>query len=127
MKSKILIVEDNELIRENTIEILELNDYTVFAACNGQEGLQIALAEVPELILCDIRMPVMDGYHLLEHIRKIQALDHSHFIFLTSACEKTDIEKALLMGADDYIVKPYSTDDLLAKLEAKLQQLKTSS
>ena len=101
MKQKILVVEDNGDIRENTTELLELSDYNVSTAKNGEEGLVVALQETPDLILCDIRMPVMDGYNLLENIRKQPSLSHSRFVFFTASCEKKEIEMGMRMGADD--------------------------
>lgn len=120
MKHKILIVEDNEPIRENTVELLKLSNYDVVTACNGEEGLGIAMQQSPDLILCDIRMPVMDGYHLLEHIRQQPSLSNSRFVFFTASSEKKDIDAALKMGADDYIVKPFTGDELLDKLSKLL-------
>lgn len=120
MKQKVLIVEDNEPIRENTAELLELNNYDVFAACNGLQGLAIAKEQSPDLILCDIQMPEMDGYHLLQHIRNDQALHNIRFIFFTASSEKKEIETGLKMGANDYIIKPFQPDDLLKMLEKHL-------
>lgn len=95
MKHKILLVEDNEPIRDNTTELLELYDYSVTAACNGKEGLEVALQQPPDLILCDIQMPVMDGYHLFELIRKYPALKNSRFIFFTASSEKKEVEAGM--------------------------------
>lgn len=121
MKQKILLVEDNGPIRENTAELLELYNYTVSSASNGEEGLEMAMQQTPDLILCDIQMPVMNGYHLLEHIRKLPSLNSSRFVFFTASCEKKEIEMGLLMGADDYIIKPFTGDELLNKLKKLLE------
>lgn len=120
MPYKILLVEDNEPIRENTVEMLELSEFTVLSACNGKDGLEMAQSEIPDLILCDIQMPLMDGYHLLERIRNLPALSHSRFVFITSSSEKKDIEKGLEMGADDYIVKPFRGEELINRLKILL-------
>jgi CRP/FNR family cyclic AMP-dependent transcriptional regulator len=120
MKHKILIVEDNGPILENTIELLELSNYEVVTASNGKEGLDIAMQQIPDLILCDIKMPVMDGYHLLEHIRQKPSLNSSHFVFFTASSEKKDIEMAMAMGATDYIVKPFTGDELLGRIKKLL-------
>lgn len=120
MQYKILIVEDDMSIRENAAEILELSDYKVLNACNGKDGLEMALVENPDLILCDIQMPVMNGYQLLKHIRQLPDLVHSRFVFLTAFSEKRDIQKGIKMGADDYIVKPFTVEDLLEKLKKLL-------
>lgn len=122
MKHKVLLVEDNEPIRENTTELLELSGYEVLTACNGKEGLDKALQYLPDLILSDIRMPVMDGYHLLEHIRKTPSLNNSLFIFFTASCENKDILYGMKMGANDYIVKPFSGSELLDKIKKQLPE-----
>ncbi len=122
MKQKILLVEDNENIRENTTEMLELFNYIVFTASNGEEGLDIALQQTPDLILCDIQMPVMNGYHLLEQVRKLPVLNNSRFLFFTASCEKKEIDMGLQMGADDYIIKPFTETELLDKLIKHLGQ-----
>lgn len=116
MGQKILIVEDNEPIRENTIELLELFNYNVLTACNGQDGFNVALHELPDLILSDIRMPVMDGYTLLRCIREQAVFNNTFFVFFTASSEKKEIEQGLLMGANDYIIKPFTGDELLDRL-----------
>jgi CheY-like chemotaxis protein len=120
MKLKILLVEDNEPIRDNTTELLELHNYAVTATCNGQEGLEAALRHPPDLILCDIQMPVMDGYHLFEHIRKYPALHSIRFVFFTASAEKKEVDAGMKMGADDYIVKPFTAEHLLEVLQKNL-------
>ena len=117
MKQKILVVEDNGDIRENTTELLELSDYSVSTANNGEEGLDMALQHIPDLILCDILMPVMDGYELLKSIRKQPSLNNSRFIFFTASCEKKEVELGMRLGADDYIMKPFSGYELLEKIK----------
>jgi CRP/FNR family transcriptional regulator, cyclic AMP receptor protein len=120
MKHKILIVEDNGPIRENTTELLELYNYTVTTATNGAEALNVALQQTPDLILCDIHMPQMDGYHLLRQIRKQSSLSSTRFIFFTASAEKKEVEEGMQMGADDYIVKPFAGDELLDKVKIHL-------
>ncbi len=121
MKHRILIVEDNAPIRENTSELLELADYTVITANDGLEGLDKALQFTPDLILCDIQMPLMNGYHLLQHIRKEPSLGNSRFLFFTASSEPMDITKGLNMGANDYIVKPFKGEELLDKIRLQLE------
>jgi CheY-like chemotaxis protein len=122
MKYKILIVEDNQPVRENTAELLELFNFTVLTAGDGKEGLDKALKYKPDLILCDIRMPVMNGYHLLEHVRKVPSLQDCRFVFFTASAEKNEIETGFKMGAHDYIVKPFSGDELVSKLKRLLKE-----
>lgn len=117
---RILLVEDNDAIRENTSELLELAHYTVLSACNGQEGLDIALKEKPDLIICDIMMPEIDGYHLLEILREKSYFEHTPFLFFTASAEKSEIKKGLDAGANDYIVKPFDADELIQLVEKYL-------
>lgn len=117
---RILLVEDNPDIRENTSELLELGNYHVLTARNGQEGLQLALQEVPDLIICDIMMPEMDGYHMLQLLRREVSLANIPFVFYTASAEKSEIKKGLDMGASDYIVKPCDSDDLMQLVEKYL-------
>lgn len=122
MRPKILVVEDDRAVRENTVELFELFGCTAFYACNGREGLELALRHHPDLVVSDIKMPVMDGYHLLEKIRTAQALTNTKFIFLSAAAEEKDIKKGLGMGADDYITKPFSCEKLLQKAKTLLYE-----
>jgi CRP/FNR family transcriptional regulator, cyclic AMP receptor protein len=121
MKQNILLVEDNLDIRENTTELLELSNYTVVTASDGAKGLDMALQQTPDLILCDIQMPVMNGYHLLEHVRKLPSLNNCRFLFFTASAEKTEIEMGMLLGADDYIIKPFTENELLDKIKIHLR------
>ena len=122
--TKILLVEDNEEIRENTREILELANYQIATASNGKEGYAEALKEMPDLIICDIMMPVLDGYGLLHLISKNELLKSVPFIFLTAKTERTDFRKGMEMGADDYITKPFTDIELLNAIESRLQKMK---
>jgi CRP-like cAMP-binding protein/AmiR/NasT family two-component response regulator len=119
---KILIIEDNINIRENLQEILELADYQTFTAKNGKIGVEIAEQELPNLILCDVMMPVLDGYGVLKILnRKPQTADIP-FIFLTAKSERTDFRYGMNLGADDYITKPFETNELLETIELRLKK-----
>jgi DNA-binding response OmpR family regulator len=122
--TKVLLVEDNNEIRENTREILELAGYEIVTAANGKEGYEIAVKENPELIICDIMMPVLDGYGLLHLINKNDSLRSIPFIFLTAKTERVDFRKGMEMGADDYITKPFTDIELLNAIESRLQKIK---
>ncbi len=122
--TKILLVEDNNEIRENSGEILELANYHVTTAANGKEGYEMALKETPDLIICDIMMPVLDGYGLLHLINKNENLKSIPFIFLTAKTERGDFRKGMEMGADDYITKPFTDIELLNAIESRLQKVK---
>lgn len=118
----ILIIEDNQEIRENLEEILELDGYKVFTAQDGMEGVSIAQKEFPSLILCDIMMPKLDGYGVLHMLSRNPQTMRIPFIFLTAKTEKVDIRKGMSLGADDYITKPFDETDLLNAIENRLKK-----
>jgi DNA-binding response OmpR family regulator len=119
---KILFIEDSDEIRENTAEILELANYVVYTAANGKEGIEIALQQHPDLVICDILMPVLDGYGVLHSLNKHPEFKNTPFIFLTAKSERADIRKGMELGADDYIVKPFSGTELLSAVETRLKK-----
>lgn len=119
---KILIIEDNTEIRENAAEILELAGYQVATAENGKAGVEQALAEHPDLIVCDIMMPVLDGFGVLHMLQRNPATQDIPFIFLTAKTERSDFRKGMEMGADDYITKPFSGTELLHAIESRLKK-----
>jgi DNA-binding response OmpR family regulator len=119
---KILLIEDSEDIRENMAEILELAGYEVHTAANGKEGVALAHQELPDLILCDIMMPVLDGYGVLHMVQSNDKLQHIPFIFLTAKSERVEIRKGMEMGADDYITKPFDGTELLNAIAIRLRK-----
>lgn len=120
---KILLIEDNDDVRENTAEILELSNYEVIVADNGKTGIEKALEHQPDLIICDIMMPVLDGYGVLHAIHKNEAIKNTPFIFLTAKTERGDFRKGMELGADDYITKPFSGTELLNAVDSRLQKI----
>lgn len=120
---KILLIEDNEEIRNNTAEILELSNYKVIAAENGKTGIEMALKHQPDLIICDIMMPLLDGYGVLHAVHKNEAIKNTPFIFLTAKTERSDFRKGMEMGADDYITKPFTGTELLNAVEGRLKKV----
>src|SRR5688572_22374424 len=122
MKKKILLIEDNLEVRENTSEILDLAGYNVVSAPNGKAGVELAQKENPDLIICDIMMPELDGYGVLHILNKKTETAGIPFIFLTAKTEKTDIRKGMNLGADDYLTKPFDDTDLLNAIEARLRK-----
>ncbi|MEJ0105952.1 MAG: response regulator [Bacteroidota bacterium] len=121
MKS-ILVIEDNTDIRENTAEILDLAGYKTFTAENGKRGVELALKEKPDLIVCDIMMPELDGYGVLHLLRKNADTQSIPFIFLTAKIERTDFRKGMEMGADDYITKPFEDIELLNAIDIRMKK-----
>lgn len=119
---RVLIIEDNQNILENTAELLELSNYEVHTAPNGKIGIEKALATKPDLILCDIMMPEVDGYGVLHMVQKNPEIQQTPFIFLTAKTEQKDIRKGMALGADDYILKPFDTTDLLNAVEGRLKK-----
>jgi DNA-binding response OmpR family regulator len=120
--STILVIEDNNEIRENTAEILQLAGYETFTAENGKIGVEMALRERPDLIVCDIMMPVLDGYGVLHLLNKNDSTRNIPFIFLSAKTERTDLRKGMEMGADDYITKPFEEIELLNAIEVRLKK-----
>nr|WP_121272339.1 response regulator [Pedobacter schmidteae] len=121
-KTTVLIIEDNEDIRESTAEILELADFEVLQAINGRVGVEMALAHMPDLILCDIMMPELDGYGVLYMLSKNAKTAVIPFIFLTAKAERIDMRKGMEMGADDYLTKPFDDVELLNAIEIRLSK-----
>src|SRR4026209_986566 len=121
MKS-ILVIEDNKDIRENTAEISDLAGYKTFTAENGKKGVDIAIKEKPDVIVCDIMMPELDGYGVLHMLRKNETTQAIPFIFLTAKTERSDFRKGMEMGADDYVTKPFEDIELLNAIEMRLKK-----
>jgi len=119
---KILVVEDNLEVRENLCEILELADYEVISAINGKDGVEKALAHNPNLILCDVMMPELDGFGLMKILNKNPKTNHIPLIFLTAKAESSDFRKGMGLGADDYITKPFDDTELLESIEIRLKK-----
>lgn len=120
--TKILVIEDEPQMRRNLEVILSLEKYQVITAEDGGTGVRLARKEMPHLILCDVMMPGTDGHHVLQQLRSEAATAVIPFIFLTARGEKTDQRTGMNLGADDYLTKPVSTDDLLAAIEARLER-----
>lgn len=119
---KILLIEDNMDVRENTAEILSLAQYNVITAKNGKEGVELAQKEKPDLIICDIMMPVLDGHGALHLLSKNEETASIPFIFLTAKAERSDFRKGMEMGADDYLTKPFDEVELLNAIESRLKK-----
>jgi CRP-like cAMP-binding protein len=118
----ILVIDDNTDIRENTAEILDMSGYRTLTAENGKKGVELALKEKPDLVVCDIMMPELDGYGVLHLLRKNPKTQFTPFIFLTAKTERSDLRKGMEMGADDYITKPFEDIELLNAIEVRLKK-----
>ncbi|MGJ5675327.1 MAG: EAL domain-containing response regulator [Nostochopsis sp.] len=123
--TKILVIEDEHAVRENIIELLEAEDFETIGATNGQVGIKLALTEVPDLILCDLMMPELDGYGVLINLRQEALTAAIPFIFLTAKSTKTDFRQGMELGADDYLTKPFTRAELLSAIDGRLQKQAT--
>ncbi len=122
----VLVIEDDAALRENTAEILELSKYAVITASNGLKGVAMAEKHKPDIIVCDIMMPELDGYGVLNILASKKSCQHIPFIFLSVKGENEDIRKGMNMGADDYITKPFTDVDLLSVIENRLTKSRYS-
>lgn len=118
----ILVIEDNFDVRENIVEILELANYKTITAEDGRRGIELAQQDKPDLIICDIMMPELDGYGVLHLLSKSPQTSTIPFVFLTAKTERNDVRKGMRMGADDYLTKPFDDVDLLDAVEIRLRR-----
>jgi CRP-like cAMP-binding protein len=116
----ILLIEDDTALRENTAELLELANYDVYTAANGKLGIEAAKAKLPDVIVCDIMMPEVDGYGVLEAVSMDPTTMHIPFIFLSARADHKEIRTGMDFGADDYLTKPFEEDDLMSAIESRL-------
>jgi DNA-binding NarL/FixJ family response regulator len=119
---RILVIDDDARLRESYMEILRLEGYEVVEARNGREGVERARREPPDLVLCDITMPEMNGHRVLETLRAEPRTAHVPFVFLTGWNEREDIRTGMNLGADDYLTKPVVPDELAATIRARLRR-----
>ncbi|MEH1843531.1 MAG: EAL domain-containing response regulator [Nostoc sp.] len=119
---KVLIIEDEEAVRENILDLLEAEEFETLAAANGRIGVHLAICEVPDLILCDMMMPEIDGYGVLTALRQAPSTATIPFIFLTAKSAKSDFRQGMDMGADDYITKPFTRSELLSAIINRLEK-----
>ena len=119
---KILVIEDEPEMRRNIAALLRFHEYEAIAAQNGREGVEAARRETPDLILCDVMMPEMDGHGVLQAVQRDARLAPIPFIFLTAKGEKGDLRCGMVLGADDYLTKPIANADLIQAIEARLRR-----
>jgi DNA-binding NarL/FixJ family response regulator len=120
--STILVIEDEPRTRANLVTILEMEGYRVLVAADGRSGLEQARQHRPDVILCDVMMPELDGYGVLQALREDPATAATPFIFLTAKGERIDVRAGMDRGADDYLTKPASATDLLSAVAARLRR-----
>jgi len=122
----VLLIEDHAEMRRNIATILEMENYTVLTAPDGKTGLQLARTRKPDIVLCDVMMPEMDGYAVIQALRADPQTAGIPFIFLTAKGEKRDVRSGMNLGADDYLTKPVTATDLLAALDARMIRARTT-
>ena len=119
---KVLIIEDDATLRENTAELLELVGYQVITASNGKIGIEKVIKHIPDLIICDIMMPELNGYGVLQILSKNSSLNSIPFIFISAKTDALDIRKGMNLGADDYLTKPFDESELFSAIESRLDK-----
>jgi DNA-binding NarL/FixJ family response regulator len=119
---KILVIEDEPEMRRNITALLRYHDYESIAAENGRQGVEMARREKPDLILCDVMMPELDGYGVLQTLQTDPALAPIPFIYLSAKGEKNDLRSGMNLGADDYLTKPVANADLIRAIESRLRR-----
>jgi DNA-binding NarL/FixJ family response regulator len=124
---RILLIEDEPQMRRNILRMLELEGFTAIGAEDGVQGVASATAVRPDLILCDVTMPGMDGYNVLAKLHENPLTASIPFIFLTAKGERADLRAGMNLGADDYLVKPVAIAELLAAIDARFARAKTQS
>ncbi len=120
--TKILVIEDESPIRELITELLNLSNFKVIEAENGEEGVELAIAHLPDLIICDIMMPKLDGYGVLRKLQRHQLTEPIPFIFLTAKGTQSDMREGMNLGADDYLIKPFTEDELILAVATRLKK-----
>jgi two-component system sensor histidine kinase/response regulator len=124
MRPTILVIEDSQNLRNDIINMLSSEGFQVIAAENGQKGVKLAKEELPDLIVCDIRMPILDGYDVLTAVRTHPTIMNTPFIFLTARAGREDVREGMKLGADDYLTKPFTADELLTAITSQLDRQK---
>jgi CheY-like chemotaxis protein len=121
LMAKVLVIEDQEVLRESILNILNTRGFNAIGAEDGRRGLQLATEWVPDLILCDIRMPLLDGYEVLSSLRQDPLTATIPFLFLTAETMQTVASKGKLLGANGYLLKPFTTAELLEAISLELR------
>ena len=119
---KILVIEDELSLRQNLLDLLDAEDFDAVGADNGRIGIKLAQQTVPDLIICDVMMPELDGYEVVKTLRRNPATATIPFIFLTAKADKTDLRQGMELGADDYLTKPFTRGGVLGAIASRLEK-----
>jgi signal transduction histidine kinase len=120
--AKILVIEDEQAVRENLLELLEAEDFEAIGAGNGKAGVELAKTQLPDLIICDVMMPELDGFGVLTALRSSPDTQTIPFIFLTAKADKMDLRQGMSLGADDYLTKPFTRSELLGAISVRFEK-----
>ncbi|MCL4507403.1 MAG: response regulator [Chloroflexi bacterium] len=120
--TRILVIEDDTDLRQNLVDLLELEEYEVFSGADGEEGLTCARECLPDLIVCDIMMPKLDGYGVLKELRADPNCLVIPVIFLTAKTDRQSVRMGMELGADDYLTKPFTQQELLRSIQTQLSK-----
>ena len=118
--TRVLVIEDELFVRENIVDLLEAEDFEVFSTENGILGILWAQENQPDLVICDVMMPEISGHDVLAEMRELPETSLTPFIFLTAMSDKNDIRHGMELGADDYLTKPFTRDELLSAISSRL-------
>jgi len=119
----ILVIEDEKALRENIAEIIEHYSFRVISAATGEEGIRIAAESIPDVIICDIMLPEIDGFEVFARVKQMPMLSCTAFIFLTAKSTRSDTRTGMDMGADDYLTKPFTKEELISSVRTRLDKL----
>jgi DNA-binding response OmpR family regulator len=119
---KILVIEDEQVIRENILKLLKAEGFEVTGASNGAQGLSAAVSNLPDVIICDVMMPELDGYGVLAALRSHPVTATVPFVFLTGKAERSEVRQGMELGADDYLTKPFSKAELVGAISSRLKK-----
>ncbi|OQW39266.1 MAG: DNA-binding response regulator [Proteobacteria bacterium SG_bin4] len=119
----ILVIEDEQALRENIVDIILHYGFRVISALSGEDGINLALQQAPDIIICDIMLPGMDGFDVFGQIKQLPQLQPPAFIFLTAKSTRSDTRTGMDMGADDYLTKPFTKEELINSINARLEKI----
>jgi two-component system sensor histidine kinase/response regulator len=120
---KILVIEDEKSVRENLLELLDAEEFDAIGADDGKTGVELAITHLPDLIICDVMMPELDGFGVLSRLRSCQETSMIPFIFLTAKADKMDLRQGMSLGADDYLTKPFTIAELLEAISVRFEKV----
>src|SRR4051794_8331948 len=120
--NKILVIEDDDAVRSNVLDLLEAEGFEGLSASDGKRGIELAVQQLPDLVICDVGMAGIDGYEVFEILSTLPATAVIPFIFLSARAERADVRRGMALGADDYLTKPFTRAELLDSIRIRLKR-----